>query len=137
MRMSCQIATLNPMTEITNPARLIQSPTFIFIGSSAVIFEKGRATFTLFLGATTLGAERDLGARAVPLSSAISQPPINQTDGATTCVYAFRPPSFPSGTVGAPKAGSQNRTSPASRPYGLTLPDFGRIPDSQKRGISS
>jgi len=26
MRMSCLIATLNPMTEITTPARLIQSP---------------------------------------------------------------------------------------------------------------
>ena len=87
MRMSCRIATLNPMTEITSPARLIQSPAFIFIGSSAVIFEKGRATFTLFLGATTLGAERDLGARAVPLSSAISQPPLSQTDGAAMCVY--------------------------------------------------
>ena len=82
MRMSCLIATLNPMTEITNPATLIQSPTLIVIGSSVVIIERGRATFTLFLGDTTRGAERDLGARAVPLSSAISQPPISQTDGA-------------------------------------------------------
>ena len=87
MRMSCQITTLNPMTEVTNPARLIQSPTFIVIGSSAVIFEKGRATFTLFLGDTTFGAERDLGARALlPLLSAISQPLISQTDVAATCV---------------------------------------------------
>lgn len=85
MRMSCLITTLNPMTEITNPARLIQSPTLIFIGSSALIIEKGRATFTLFLGDTTLGAERDLRASAVPLSSAISQPPIGQTDGAARC----------------------------------------------------
>jgi hypothetical protein len=51
---------LDPATEITSPARLIQSPTRIFIGSSSVILEKGRATFTLFLGATILGAERDL-----------------------------------------------------------------------------
>jgi hypothetical protein len=87
MRMSCQIATLNPMTEITNPARLIQSPAFIVIGSSAVIFEKGRATFTLFRGDTTLGAERDLGVRVLlPLLSAISQPPISQTDVAATRV---------------------------------------------------
>jgi len=85
MRISCLIATLNPMTEITNPARLIQSPTLIFIGSSALIIEKGKATVTLFLGDTTLGAERDLRARAVPLSSAISQPPISQTDGAARC----------------------------------------------------
>jgi len=85
MRISCLIATLNPMTEITNPARLIQSPTLIFTGSSALIIEKGKATVTLFLGDTTLGAERDLRARAVPLSSAISQPPISQTDGAARC----------------------------------------------------
>ena len=45
MSMSCQITTPNPMIEITNPDKLNQSPTFIFIGSSAVIFEKGRATF--------------------------------------------------------------------------------------------
>ena len=90
--MSCQITTLNPMTEITNPVRLIQSPTFIVIGSSAVIFEKGRATFTLFLGDTTLGAERDLDAGAVPLS-AISRPPIRQTDvqpHAYTCLWPDR-----------------------------------------------
>jgi hypothetical protein len=67
IRISCQIAALQPMIEITNPATLIQSPTFIFIGSSAVIFEKGKATFVLFLGETTLGAECDLGASAVPL----------------------------------------------------------------------
>jgi hypothetical protein len=75
LRMSCQITTLNPATETTNPAKLIQSPTFIFTGSSAVILPKGRATLTLFRGATTLGAERDLGVRPVPFSPAISQPP--------------------------------------------------------------
>ena len=82
MRMSCLIATLNPMTEATNPARLIQSPALIFIGSLALIIEKGRATFTLFLGDTTLGTERDLRTIAVPLSSAISQPPNSLTDSA-------------------------------------------------------
>jgi hypothetical protein len=53
MRMSSLIATLNPRTETTNPARLIQSPTLMAIGSSALIIDRGRATFTLFLGATT------------------------------------------------------------------------------------
>jgi hypothetical protein len=71
MRLSCLITTLNPMTEITNPARLIQSPTLIFISSSAVIFEKGKATVTLFRCDTTLGAEGDLRAKSVPLSLAI------------------------------------------------------------------
>jgi hypothetical protein len=66
-----------PMTEITSPARLTQSPTVIFIGSWIVNLEKGRATFTLFLGDTTLGAEPDLAARAVSLLPAISQSPIN------------------------------------------------------------
>jgi hypothetical protein len=32
-RVDCQMTTLNPVTEITSPARLIQSPTVIFIGS--------------------------------------------------------------------------------------------------------
>jgi hypothetical protein len=115
MRMSCWIATLNPMTEITNPARLIQSPTFIFIGSSAVIFEKGRATFTLFLGDTTLGADRDLGAGAVPLLSAISQPS-HQPDGWCSHGRIGLPATtFPPEPVGTPKAGRQNRTSPRSR----------------------
>ena len=86
MRMSCRIAALNPMIETTNPARLIQSPTCIFIGSPAVILEKGRATFTWFLGATTLGAERDLGVRAVPLSLAISQPPVIPGGQCSMCV---------------------------------------------------
>jgi hypothetical protein len=49
MRMSCLITTLNPMMDVTNRARLTQSPAFIFIGCSPVIIEKGRATFTLFL----------------------------------------------------------------------------------------
>jgi hypothetical protein len=77
MRLSCLIATPNPMTVITNPATLIQSPTLIFTGSSALIIERGRATFTLFLGDITLGAERHLRASPAPLSSAISQPPIS------------------------------------------------------------
>jgi hypothetical protein len=53
IRTSSLIATLNPMTETTNPARLIQSPTLMVIGSSALIIDRGRAMFTLFLGATT------------------------------------------------------------------------------------
>jgi hypothetical protein len=77
--MCCQMTTLNPMTETTSPARLIQSPTVIFTGSSTVNLEKGRATFVLFLGDTTCGAERDLGARMGLLPLAISQPPISQT----------------------------------------------------------
>ena len=54
MRMSSVIATLNPMTETTNPARLIQSPTLMVIGSSALIIDRGRAMFTLSLDVTTL-----------------------------------------------------------------------------------
>jgi hypothetical protein len=82
MRMSCLITTQNPMTKVTNPARLTQSPTFSFAGSSVVIIEKGRATFTLFLPLCDLFlslrdgtpcAGRDLRARVVPLST-ISQP---------------------------------------------------------------
>jgi hypothetical protein len=69
MRMSSLIVTLNPMTETTSPATLIQSPALIFTGSSALIIDKGRATFTLFLGDTTLGAECDRRASAVPLPS--------------------------------------------------------------------
>ena len=74
MRLSCLIATPNPMTVIINPATLIQSPVLIFTGSSALIIERGRATFTLFVGdiRIALGAERDLRASAMPLSSAIS-----------------------------------------------------------------
>jgi hypothetical protein len=53
MRTSSLIATLNPITETTNPARLIQSPTRMVIGSSALIIDRGKAMFTLFLGATT------------------------------------------------------------------------------------
>jgi hypothetical protein len=47
-----------------------------------VNLEKGRATYVLFLGDTTLGAERDLVAREVPLRPAISQPPISETGDA-------------------------------------------------------
>jgi hypothetical protein len=87
MRMSCLIVTLNPVTVIANPARLIQSPALIFTGSSALIIEKGRATFTLFLCDTTLCGERDLRAMAVPLPSAISQPPISQTGRSSQMPY--------------------------------------------------
>jgi hypothetical protein len=78
-RADCQMTTLNPMTETTSPARLIQSLTVI-AGSCVVNREKdkGRATLVLFFGDTTCGAERDLGG-AVLLRLAISQPPINQT----------------------------------------------------------
>jgi hypothetical protein len=81
MRMSCLNTRLNPMTDIANPAKPAQSPTFSFVGFSVVIIEKGRATFTLFLPLrdlflslrdTTLCAGRDLRARV--LSSAIPQP---------------------------------------------------------------
>jgi len=84
MRMSCLIATLNPVTEIINPARLIQSPALIFIGFSALMTEKGKATFAAILCVATLGAECDLRAGTVPLS-ATSQPPISQTDGTARC----------------------------------------------------
>jgi hypothetical protein len=92
MRMSSLITTLNPMAETINPARLIQSPALIVTGSSALIIDRGRATLTLFachpmfcvLCDPMICAGRDLRARAVPLplSSAISQPPISQTDSA-------------------------------------------------------
>lgn len=77
---SCQMTTLNPMTETISPARLVQSFTVI-VGSSVVNREKdkGKATLVLFLGDTTRGAERDLVALAVLLPLAISQPPISQT----------------------------------------------------------
>jgi hypothetical protein len=90
MRMSSLITALNPMAETTNPARLIQSPTLTVTGSSALIIEKGRATLTLFLCHPMfcvlcdpmICAGRDPRARAMPLPSAISQPPISQTDSA-------------------------------------------------------
>ena len=68
MRMSSLIATLNPMTETTNPARLIQSPALMVVGCSARIIDRGRATFTLFLGATTFCAGRDRRASADALA---------------------------------------------------------------------
>jgi hypothetical protein len=67
---------VKPVTEITSAARLIQSPAVIVAGTWTVIREKGRATFTLFRGDTTLGAERDLVVRAVPCRF-ISRPPIS------------------------------------------------------------
>lgn len=75
------------MTETTSPARLIQSLTVI-AGSSVVNREKdkGRATLVLFLGETTCGAERDLGARAVFLRLAISNLPSARQ---ATYLYAF------------------------------------------------
>jgi hypothetical protein len=71
---------LNPTTDTTRPATLIQSLALI-VGSSVVNREKdkGRATLVLFLGDTTCGAERDLGALAVLLQLAISQTSISQT----------------------------------------------------------
>ena len=81
MRMSSLITTLNPMTETASPARLIQSPALMVTGSSTLIIDSGRAMLTLFLGDTTLGAGPDRRASAVPLPSAIAQPPISQTDG--------------------------------------------------------
>src|SRR5215471_21061577 len=69
------MTTLNPATEMTSPARPIQSPTVIFIGSWTVNLEKGRATLTLFLGDTTLGAERDLVAREVPTTPCTASAP--------------------------------------------------------------
>jgi hypothetical protein len=81
------MTTPNPMIEMTSPAKPDQSPTFSLVGSSVVIIEKGRATFTLFLPLrdlffslrdTTLGAGRDLRARV--LLSAIP-PPSHQLGG--------------------------------------------------------
>jgi hypothetical protein len=130
--MCCQITTLNPITEITNPARPVQSPTFIFTGSSAVILPKGRATLTLFLGATTLGAERDLDARAARLPLAISQPPISQTDGAATWIYMPSGYHLPAG-AGVDTPRGQNRPSPASRrPPGLRRPRPPRGPCTRR-----
>jgi hypothetical protein len=54
------------MTETASPVRLIQSPDLIFTGSSALIMDKGREMFTLFLGDTTLGPECDRRASALP-----------------------------------------------------------------------
>jgi hypothetical protein len=90
MRMSFLVTTLNPMAETTNPARLIQSPALIVAGSSALIIERGRATLTLFACHPMfcvrcdpmICAGRDLRARAAPLPSAISQPPISQAGSA-------------------------------------------------------
>ena len=58
---------------LTNPAALIQSPNLIFTGSSALIIERGRATFTLFLGDIRIafGAERDLRASAMLFTVAL------------------------------------------------------------------
>jgi len=67
---------------------------------------------------TTLGAEGDLGARAVPLPSAISQPPISQTDGAATCVYMPRATPSRKSRVDTPESGNQKPNLTASRPYG-------------------
>jgi hypothetical protein len=103
MRMSSLITTLNPTAETTNPARLIQSPALIAAGSSALIIERGRATLTLFLCHPIfcvlcdpmICAGRDLRARAVPLPSAISQPPISQAGSAAR--NQARGPSAPRG----------------------------------------
>jgi hypothetical protein len=89
MRLSCLITALNPMTDVTNPANLTQSPAVIFIGSLTVMIEKGRATFTLLLPlcdllvslrGTNLPAGRDLRVRAMRLSD-IHNLPISQASG--------------------------------------------------------
>ena len=81
------------MTETTSPARLIQSPAFIFTGSSTLIIDRGRAMFTLFLGDTTLGAECDRRASAEPLSGITTsyQPDGRTGDRATARRYAAVP----------------------------------------------
>jgi hypothetical protein len=72
------------MAVTATPARLIQSTGLMVRGSPTLIIERGRAIFTLFLGETTLGAGRDRRVGAAPLLSAISRPPISQTDGGYT-----------------------------------------------------
>jgi hypothetical protein len=141
MRMSCLITTLNPMTDVTNPARLTQSLICIFIGSSAVIFEKGRATFTLFpicdlflpLCDTTLCAGRGLRAGVVPLS-AIPQPP-HQPGGWCSYLYMHAQLRQVDAGTGSPETSTadeysnpsdserQPRTSSSSGPAPTTLTD--------------
>jgi hypothetical protein len=91
--MSWLITTVNPMTETTSPARLIQSPAFIFTGASTLIIDRGRAMFTLFLGDTTLGAECDRRASAEPLSGITTsyQPDGRTGDRASARRYAAVP----------------------------------------------
>ena len=82
-----------------------------------------RATFTWFLGATTLGAERDLGVRVVPLSSAISTTsgqPRRTVQHVRT--YAFGLPSSRQGPQALPKQGVRAVLHLPADPYGLTLP---------------
>src|SRR5512135_436961 len=100
------MTTLNPTTETTSPARLIQSLTVI-AGSSIVNREKdkGRATLVLFLGDTTCGAERDLGSRAVLLRLAIAQPPISQTGDLPHTPFPHRRRALPPACVNRATAG--------------------------------
>jgi hypothetical protein len=73
-----------------HPARLFQS--LAVIASSSVVNrekDKRSVTLVLFLGDTTCGAERDLGARALLLPLAVSQPPISQTGNLPLLFPAF------------------------------------------------
>ena len=81
------MTTLNPMTETTKPARLIQSPALIVTGSCVLITDKGArvATFALMTCDECPGAERDLRTGATLLPWAILQPPISRTDDAARC----------------------------------------------------
>jgi hypothetical protein len=87
MHFSSLMTTLNPMTETTKPARLIQSPALIVTGSCVLITDKGArvATFALMTCDEFLGAERDLRTGATLLPWAILQPPISRTDDAARC----------------------------------------------------
>jgi Protein of unknown function (DUF4232) len=104
------MTTLNPMTETTSPARLIQSLTVI-AGSCVVNREKdkGRATLVRFLMDTSRGAERDLGARAVLLRLAISQPPISQAGD-----LPLRLPASAAGTPADLREPGDGRARPVS-----------------------
>jgi hypothetical protein len=72
MRISSLITTLNPMTETTKPARLIQSPALIVTGSSVLITDKGArvATFALTTCDEFLGAKGSGVAEPGPMPTA-------------------------------------------------------------------
>lgn len=94
MHFSSLMTTLNPMTETTKRARLIQSPALIVTGSCVLITDKGArvATFALMTCDEFLGAERDLRTGATLLPWAILQPP-HQPDG--RCSQMPNPPARP------------------------------------------
>src|ERR1700730_275051 len=87
MPISSLMTTLNPMTQTTKLARLIQSPALIVTGSCVLITDKGArvATFALMTCGEFLGAERDLRTRAALLRWAILQPRISRTDDGSRC----------------------------------------------------